>query len=380
MTQITLRAVGWDHERCTSPMRAAVLEWERLHPDIRIEWHVRSGLAFAEQPLEDVAPLYDVISIDHPFAGAAARGGALVALDEVLDAEELVVLAADAVGASHRSYEYDGHLWGLATDAACQVAVVRPDLLHDAPATWEDVLELGQEARGRVTMSLDAHQAICSFLSLCAAFGAPVRADRDRFANPEIGRQAIEWLQEFAAVCHPGAWYDFIPERMARTDDCLYCPLQFGFINYSRRNFDGRRLRFVDIPSSRVGAPEGSCLGGAGLAVSASSKHIAEAAAFAAWATSPDVQLDVVFPNGGQPGSRRVWTDPKADETAGGFFSGTLATLEAAVVRPTDPWWPAFQRDGGHALREGLKARNDAGQIVAELERCWQQALEGSNA
>jgi multiple sugar transport system substrate-binding protein len=372
---ITLCALGWDHERCMAPMRAAAREWSRLHPKVEIEWHIRSGLAFAQQPLEEVAPFYDVISIDHPFVGAAASGRTLVPLDEVLAPAKVEQLAADAIGASHRSYEYDGHLWALATDAACQVSVVRPDLLAEVPKTWEDVLALGREVPGRVTASLESHQAMCSFLSLCASFGAPALATENGFADPQVGRAAIEWLLAFSRVCHPGAWEDFVPERMSRSDDCLYCPLQFGFTNYSRRGFEGRRLRFADIPSSGGGTPFGSCLGGAGLAVSAASTHIAEAAAFAAWATTPAVQAEVVFPNGGQPGSRGVWTDPSSDEAAGAFFSGTLATIEGAVVRPTDPWWPSFQRDGGRALSRGLRAQHDAEAILADLESLWQHAI-----
>ena len=70
-------------------------------------------------------------------------------------------------------------------------------------------------------------------------------------------------------------------------------------------------------------------LGGAGLAVSASSTHASEAADFAAWVAGARAQREVVLPNGGQPASRGAWLDPRADEIVGGFFSGTRRTLEA---------------------------------------------------
>src|SRR5262245_25498491 len=250
---VRLLAVGWDHERCMAPMRAAAVQWARLYPKIEVEWHPRPGLSFAEQPLEEVAPSFDLLSIDHPFVGAASVSRCLVPLDELLSAEELETLGADAIGPSHASYAYGGRQWALATDAACLVSVVRDDLLSSSPRTWDEVIELGREAPGRVTTSLEAHGTICAFLTLCANAWGPVLATPERLADPETGRRAIEWLLAFARVCHPGAWDDFIPERMSRTDDCLYSPLQFGYTNYCRPGSPGRHLRFVDIPSAGLG-------------------------------------------------------------------------------------------------------------------------------
>jgi multiple sugar transport system substrate-binding protein len=357
-----------------APMRAAALEWSRLHPEIELKWEVRPGLSFAEQPLEEVTPYFDLISIDHPFVGSASATRCLVPLDELLPAEELSALAADAIGASHVSYEYDGHQWALATDAACMVSLVREDLLgpDSVPRTWDDVRELADEAPGRVSLSLEGANLICSFLSLCANAGAPVPATRDRFADAEAGLAALEWLSAIARNCEPAAHDAFIPEWMATSDTCVYCPLQFGYTNYSRPSFTGGRpVRFLDIPSAGSG-PVGACLGGAGLAVSSSSAHPAEAAAFAAWVTGSQAQVDVVFPNGGQPGSRAAWLDPRLDAAAGGFFSDTLATIEAAVVRPTDPWWPPFQTRGGAVLERGLRAGDQPEAMLADLERLWQ--------
>jgi multiple sugar transport system substrate-binding protein len=98
-------------------------------------------------------------------------------------------------------------------------------------------------------------------------------------------------------------------------------------------------------------------LGGAGLAVSAASPHLGEAAAFAAWLAGTAAQRQIVLPSGGQPASRGVWNDPHADELAGGFFSGTRATIDNCFVRPRERWWPACQQAAGqhliHLLRRG---------------------------
>jgi len=167
-------------------------------------------------------------------------------------------------------------------------------------------------------------------------------------------------------------------DRMRDSDEIVYMPLVFGYTNYSRPGEGaGARLRFADIPSAGRG-PAGSLLGGAGLAVSSSSRHPDEAAAFAAWATGRDAQARVIFPAGGQPASRSAWLDPALDAASGRFFSGTRATIEAAHVRPREPWWPPFQEEAGHVLVRALRQQQPAADALDELERLYRRHRDGS--
>ncbi len=382
--KVRLRAIGWDHDRCMRPMLAAGRRWTARNPDVEIEWVARSGGSFAEQPLEEVAPDFDLLVIDHPFVGSAHATRCLLPFDELLSGEQLDQLAHNAIGPTHASYEYAGHQWGLATDAACHVSALRPDLMSPCaePRTWEDVLEFAREAPGSVALSLSVHDAICCFLTLCANAGKPAPVSHERFSDPAIGRWALKWLHELAGYLAPDV-YELTPptllELMTRSDRLVYAPLVFGYTDYSRPDVRSlrRRIRFGEIPSTGQG-PVGSTLGGAGLAVSATSGHPVEAAEFAAWASGHEAQIEVVFPNGGQPGSRNAWLDADLDAASGGFFSGTRATIEAAYVRPRDAWWPGFQRDGGVLVRRCLQARGDIETTLDELEDLYRmrRALE----
>lgn len=367
----TLRAVGWAHERCMRPMRGSAAVWERL-TGVRVEWHERSGESFADDTLDRFVGEFDIISFDHPMVGAAATTGALLPLDDLLGGDELAELARDAIGRSHLAYGWSGHQWGLATDAACQVSVVRPDLLPaaDTPTTWEQALRLARELSGRVTTSLGAHDAICSLLTLCASSGSPLAPDDERFADPEAALPALEWLLEFSSRCHPSAWDGYVVGPMSRCDGIAYGLLQWGYVTHTRRLGERRALRFADIPS-HGGQPAGATLGGAGLGVLQGSNAPEEAAAYVGWLTSPSVQRDLVLRDGGQPGSRTVWDDPAADAESGGFFSATRATMESAQVRPRAPWWPVFAPRAGAALSRGLRdgARPEA--IMAEIESAY---------
>jgi multiple sugar transport system substrate-binding protein len=353
-----LRALGWDHPRCTAPMRACSEAWSRLHPEVELQWENRSLTAFGDEPLEEVAHRYDLVMIDHPFCGTAEATGTLRPLDDLLAPELLAALAADSIGPSHASYTFHGRQWALATDAACQVAAVRDDLLDggEAPATWDDVRALARARPGEVAVPLAPAQAMCAFLTLCANAGSPAAEDPAGLVDADVGLAAVDLLTELYRLGPPDALRWEQPDvlgRLASSDTLVYVPLVFGFATYARADGAQHPCRFLDVASAGAG-PIGGILGGAGLAVSATSAHPEEAAAFAAFASGAEAQRSLVGPAGGQPGSRSAWHAPELDEAANGFFSGTSATIERAWVRPRARWWPAFQLEGGQLLNRSL--------------------------
>jgi multiple sugar transport system substrate-binding protein len=200
--------------------------------------------------------------------------------------------------------------------------------------------------------------AICAFLGVSeAAFGADVAVDRG------TGREALAILSEVVAVAHPMSLTSNPPavfDHMAGSDDVAYCPLAFGYVNYAHEGDHAHPLRFA--PSPR---PSGT-LGGAGLAVSATSSHIDEACAFAASACSEEVQRGAYVDGGGQPGHRAAWTDPDIDAEANAFFSSTLPALDAAYLRPRYDGFLAFQETAGDLVHTYLR---DGGDADATLDR-----------
>jgi multiple sugar transport system substrate-binding protein len=358
-SSVDLSVLCWDHPRCTSPVSAAAREWQRRNPDVRISVTARPLASFNDQPINEIAGSADLLFIDHPMVGSVAQTRALLPLGELVGDDVLAVLAADAIGASHASYLWDGAQWATAVDAACQVAVLDDAragaLFESAPRSWDDVLELARNAPGAVAIPLYPSDAVLSLLSITANLRANGE-DTDGFWS----REAVYILSELVRSVGPRC-FDLNPPRLldlmsaGRADDApVYAPLLFGYTNYQRPTASGRRLTFVDVPS--VGTqPVGAVLGGAGLAVSAYGRHPEEAARFAAWLAGTDAQRTIVLPHDGQPGSRSVWHDPDADAVAGGFFSGTRATMENSHLRPRDAWWPAYQEAAGIALVDLLR-------------------------
>src|SRR5436309_829135 len=95
---IALTGITWNHTRGYLPMVATAQRFGELHPGVAIVWQKRSLQEFADYPIERLAERFDLLIIDHPFAGQAAEQRVLLPLDEHLPAEFLADQATGSAG------------------------------------------------------------------------------------------------------------------------------------------------------------------------------------------------------------------------------------------------------------------------------------------
>jgi len=377
---VLLRGITWDHVRGLGGLQATAAAYAAVRPEVRVEWTTRSLQAFADQPADELARRFDLIYLDHPAVGEAVARGCLVPLDEHLDAATLTVQAKGSVGRSAESYVWQGHRWALATDAAGQVAAYRPDLLRRAglavPRTWPEALAAADALRRAGLWAAVAAipvDAVCAFLAVCAALGeTPFSAGQ--VVTRRTGRSALALLAALVERCHPDslAWNPpRLLEHMAAADDVAWCPLAFGYVNYARPGFRDHPVLAAAPPAGGDGVPRGT-LGGAGLAVSASSAAVAEAVAYAAYVADPEVQRTVYVEGGGQPGHRSAWTDEAVNAAAAGFFRDTLGALDAALLRPRHDGFLDFQAAAGDIVHGFLRAGGDPDRVLSGLDAAWE--------
>ena len=156
---VELRGITWDHERGRDPLLATAARFESER-GIRVAWEVRSLQGFADASIPELAETYDLLVLDHPHIGEIVASGALLALDDVLDAAFVADQALNSVGPSHASYEWDGHLWALAIDAAGHVSAYRPDLLdREGLVHLPPVAQPDRDRASRRQLALVLHEA-----------------------------------------------------------------------------------------------------------------------------------------------------------------------------------------------------------------------------
>jgi len=353
-------------------MVATAEVYAQTHPGVEIVWDKRPLQAFADFPIHRLARDYDLIVIDHPHVGAVSQEDCLVPLDTIGRDRELAQLASRSLGASHASYEYSGHQWALAIDAAAQVSAYRSDLIMPPPSTWSEVIAFAQA--GRVLWPLKPVDALMSFFTLTANRGTPCAASGDELIRRVDGLAVLEAMQALARLV-PHECLAMNPiqvlDRMSMEDAFVYCPLLFGYSNYSREGFRPRVVRFTNIPSLGTLGPVGSTLGGAGLAISAWTVAPEAAADYAFWVASDECQKGLYFASGGQPANAAAWDDPTTNAVCHDYFRSTRATLDRSWLRPRYPGYLEFQDRGGELINSFLAGNLSAEDTMRHLETTY---------
>ncbi|WP_226781461.1 ABC transporter substrate-binding protein [Oceaniglobus trochenteri] len=364
-----LKGMTWSHPRGYDPMVACSADWA-ARGGAEIEWDKRSLQGFESFPVEQLAREYDLIVIDHPHVGQCFAEGCLLALPEAPE------ITGSSVGQSVDSYRWQGERWAWPIDAAAQVQAIRPDLADGPARDWAAVMELAQQ--GKVLIPLRDPHALMAFFTLVANDGHPCRADGPgAFVDRAAGRRALQRLRDLAALVDQDA-YEMDPiavlERMSETE--IACaPLIYGYINYSLPGFRANPVTFHDIPSvAPGGGVAGSALGGTGIAVSAFSRNPEAALAFARYVAGPEVQAARFVSSGGQAGHRAAWTDDSVDRAAGHFYSGTLATLDGAWMRPRHDGYMGFQGPASARVSQALRD-GDLDGALDDLQRLFDESF-----
>jgi multiple sugar transport system substrate-binding protein len=373
-----LKGITWDHSRGFTSVVATAQRFHELNPDVDIQWEKRSLQAFADKPLSQLAVEYDLLVIDHPWAGFAAAKGILTDLEELLSPEFLADQAANSVGDSHQSYSFDGGQWAVAIDAACPVAAWRPDLLEqhgeNVPQTFDELIALAE--RGLVCCPSIALDTYGNFLNLLTAAGESIFPNDLEVAERGAALTALERLLALSSWV-PEEFFDTNPIRtlevMSQTDRFAYTPYTYGYTNYSRKGYAPGLIEFGDVIGIDPGRPGATMLGGAGLAVSAGCRYPEAARAYTEFTGSAAIQNGLYFQAGGQPGHRSAWVNPALDAQCSGFFSRTLPVLDRAFVRPRYEGYLDFQDTACVHIHDFLRNRGDAGQTLDTVNRIYRE-------
>ncbi len=374
---IELRGITWDHPRGVAPLLATASAFSGIHANVEIQWRTRSLAAFGEQSIERLAPSYDLLVIDHPFVGTAARTRCLLPLDEYLPAKFLEEQRLQSVGPSYGSYTYDGHQWAVAVDVAAHVSAHRADLLKPSkstvPRTWDAVFELA--ARVPVAMPLNPIGCIDSFLTLCANIGEQPGRQKDYLVSRKTAASALSFLRKLVPLVLEDSFVFDPPrllDRMSTTDEIAYCPLLFGYSNYARTGGAQSVCHFTNIPgATKTSGSRGALLGGAGLALSASCKAIDSACEYLRWVSGPDCQTSLYFDSGGQPGNRLAWLNARVNAAANSFFLDTLETLDGAYVRPRYHGFVPIHDRAGLLIHQHLRNRTNEEEVLNQIDALY---------
>jgi multiple sugar transport system substrate-binding protein len=355
-----ITGIAWDHRRCWGPLDASVAPY-RAASGQDVRWDRRSLYSFGEGDLGSFAARYDLVIYDHPFVGDIAKEGWLLDLKPFLTNADRALFAADAVGASWRSYAHGGGIWALPIDTAAQTSARRDELMqaHDweMPKTLAEVISLAERAASHgfyVGWPSVPTDLMCTLVSVAASMGRNPGHTPGDFLTLADARDVVEQLTALGRVVHPESrrWNPIrCLDHMAANDDVVYAPYLFNYVNYARPA-SGKPITFGPVPQVVAGLPARSILGGAGIGVSSKAADPEAAFRYAMYLSTSSYQAGDYVTEGGQPGSRAAWLSADCNAETNNFFRDCLPTLDAAYLRPTHPGFVPFFHDATLRLAE----------------------------
>tara|TARA_B100001123_G_scaffold72806_2_gene81839 strand:+ start:109 stop:1134 length:1026 start_codon:yes stop_codon:yes gene_type:complete len=335
--------------------------------------------AFADRPIEEMAYEYDLMVIDHPHVGEASRKELLIEFDKAEKFKnDLSELAINSVGLSHKSYEFNNHQYALAIDAAAPVAAYRPGSLEDIPDTFEEVIKLAENSK--VILAIKPVDSISYFNSIAANIGYPINKNENEFMDKQIGLTILKLMKKLSDLV-PMECLSMNPinvlDYMSANEDKLYCPILYGYSNYSREGFRKNLIKFTNIPSfnEEKNNCKGSQIGGTGLAISSKSKNKEVALDYAFYVASEICQKDLFYFSGGQPGHISAWKDQNINIDCNNFFEDTLDTLEKAWLRPRYDGYMYFQDVGGTIINNYLSSGESEISVFDNLTKEFEKSF-----
>jgi multiple sugar transport system substrate-binding protein len=373
MAERLLRGMTWGHRRAIDPLIATLPEFQRRHPDIAVAWDSRPLHGFEFTPVEELAQRYDLIILDHPFCGDILRTQALLPLDEIVTP----ALATAFVGPSLATYRYGNRIWALPVDAACQVAVVRPDLLakldRPAPTQWPDLLQLGEAARRKgqkLAIGLRGVHSLMTFFTACANLGLPCATEPERpLADRDTAKLALDAIKALLAYCPPQCldWNSIeLHDAMVARDDLVFCPAVYCYATYAEADI-AHPLHFSNLPGLVGPDPCGSTIGGAGVGVSARIEDRDAAFTYVRYLMESATQKTFAAHHG-QPARADSWEDKTIAARFGGCYPDTRATMEGCWIRPRYAGYLSFQAAGGALVEQHLRGEIGFEALISQLE------------
>lgn len=247
------------------------------------------------------------------------------------------------------SASYQDKLYAAPKNTNTQLLWYRSDLVPTPPTTWDEMIRMSQQlkAEGKPyeidTMGAQYEGLVVLYNNLVASGGGKILNDEGTTVDFDRGAvDALGLLQRFASAGVTNPSFTNTQEDGARlqfqSGDAAF-QLNYPFIWPALQEGAPAlkdKVRWARYPGIDAGTPSKVTIGGYNLAVSAFSKHPAEAFDAALCLRSPEHQLFSAVNDGVPPTIESVYADSRMDE-AYPFKADILAQVRDGANRPLTP-------------------------------------------
>ncbi|BAY49286.1 putative sugar ABC transporter, solute-binding protein [Scytonema sp. HK-05] len=296
---------------------------------------------------------YDLINMDVIWTPKFAAAGWLLDLSDRISKQELAAFSPKDVEGGR----YEGKLYRIPMRSDVGVLYYREDLLKQAgfqpPATFADLLKISESLKKQGKINWGYLWQGRQYEGLAAMFVEVLEGFGGYWVNPntlEVGLDKPETLKAIATLkdtiqqgISPPGVTTYIEEDTRR----IFQSGQTAFLRswpyvWPLANAQDSPIKGKIAIQAMVGTPGnsgGACLGGWGLGISKSSKHIKEAWTAIQYFTSEEAQRQFILNAGFVPSRRSLFTDPQIVSKYP-YYPQLLKIVDQAVLRPPIAQYP----------------------------------------
>lgn len=331
----------------------------------------------------------DLLGTDVTWTAEFAEAGWIRELTD----EQVEAATDDTLEATVETTLWQDSMYAIPKNTNVQLLWYRDSLVEQAPATWDEMLEIAEGLRDanepyQIAVTGARYEGlVVAFNTLVASAGgtlvnedstAPTVDDStvqaldilNRLATSGLGSRSLSNAQE------PEVYADLEAGRAAFA---INWPYVLSSLRAAGETDDdiaavADDLAFAPIPGVIEGEPSRTTLGGMNYAISTYSEHPDETFEAAMCLRSPENQLQHAINAGEPPTIESIYEDPEFQEVYP-QYEVMLETLQTAVPRPISPLYQNISTTISSTLSPPSSIDPEA--TADELETAIQDAIDG---
>jgi multiple sugar transport system substrate-binding protein len=367
-------------------LKAAVEDYGRLHPELKIQTVVLPYASLFEKELLDVTfgtGSYDVMMMDDPWFPRMAEHGKLTPLDHEPDADFIPTCIAIC-----REPYRTGQLYALPYVGNSQLFFYRKDLFDKyglgEPKTWDDVLTAArtigpaEKMFGYVMRAAQGNAVVADYMALFWSFGAEMFDARGNAAvNSAESIAALRFMIRLGHYAPPG-YVSFNADEVSAhllqgtAVQSINWPAWIPAMDDPAKSRVAGKIAYAPMPGAKK--PGAAEIGNWLLGIPAKSRNVAAARDFVYWVTEAK-QMRLAALRGNPPTRHSLFGDPELRERFRAYVVQEQS-LATSRPRPRTPYWNEIENTFGIYLSKANSGKMSPEEAMDHANREIQAILE----
>jgi len=329
----------------------------------------------------------DVFDADVIWPAEFAQGGYVLELDRFIERDGIDM--DEYFEGTVDSGNFEGRQWAMPKFTDAGLLFYRSDIVDEAPATWDELMEMASEYQGEegtefgYLMQANQYEGlVVNAIEFIEAYGGSV-LDEDQ--NVTVNSpETIAGIQKMVDIIES----DFVPGNILNFDEpathtaflegqsvfARNWPYMQAMTDDEEQSQVQGKVEFALLPAGDAGSAAG--LGGWMSMINRNSEHPEEAWELLKFMTGPEGQKITAIDGGSAPTLRALYDDEEVREAAPLFADEEfVSTLENAVPRPVSPIYPQISDLMQIELSRALSGDISAEEAAENMESAIESAL-----